>query len=156
MYIYNHSSYPFLDWTPTIVCNCCCHSFRCLSRSLSYVFFFRENPSLEILRLLIAAEPSLPSLKNHLDSLPLHDALEVADMKCADALLYLLNACPAAASTPSGKGLLPLHLLAMRPRPSLELARQLLEICPESVRHASQQGLWLPLHCAVSKSYPSK
>eukprot|EP01041_Mallomonas_annulata_P000933 gene933-1809_t len=115
----------------------------------------RAIPNLKVVRMLISAEPVAASIRNHLESLPLHDFLEVAEPEAEEALLAVLDAHTMAASQTNAKGWLPLHLAAHRPRPCISLIKRLLKLYPEGSYHSSQQGQWLPIHCAVGRSAPS-
>eukprot|EP00607_Mallomonas_marina_P011109 CAMPEP_0182424048 /NCGR_PEP_ID=MMETSP1167-20130531/10191_1 /TAXON_ID=2988 /ORGANISM="Mallomonas Sp, Strain CCMP3275" /LENGTH=526 /DNA_ID=CAMNT_0024603551 /DNA_START=58 /DNA_END=1634 /DNA_ORIENTATION=+ len=116
----------------------------------------RENPSHQVISLLTSTAPKAASMRNHLDALPLHDSLELAESTSAEALLCLLESYTLAASMTSPKGFLPLHLAAHRSKPCIPLVKRLLEIYPDAASYATQQGGWLPIHCAVGRSTPNK
>jgi ankyrin repeat protein len=91
----------------------------------------RENPHLEVVQLLLASEASAASVKNHNESLPLHEAIEIVKPEATEVLFTLLSAYSRAASAPNAKGWLPLHLAVHRMKPCFRLINMLLDIFPE-------------------------
>jgi len=105
------------------------------------------SDSLQIIRVLVQACPECVQVADHAGHLPLHIFCENARDTDMDVVEYLVDAYPQALTLRDMAGCTPLHVAEHSNRANLELARILVQKCPEVLElddTTSERGT--PLH----------
>ncbi|CAE7625683.1 invs-b, partial [Symbiodinium microadriaticum] len=112
----------------------------------------RNNPSIEVVRLLISTYPDGAVMRRGVGRLPIHYAV-FYDHPNLEVVNFLLETYPTGAKLVDVYGRLPLHYAVDRARPNLDVVKTLLHVFPDGV-FAKDTLSRSPLSIAVDHGEP--